>query len=159
MNSRSAPAVCTAPCRRASPSASARAPPSLTLLALDRNQITDEGCAALASSLRSGALPSLVTLAVDKGSTTPYRGRQPSVARMRSRECSRRGLGSRGFDTSGALPSKIAILNSEHTWNGLLNEGGTLTEKPAELFLLMLLSFSRSCVDALAPWAERQDVR
>jgi hypothetical protein len=34
-----------------------------------------------------------------------------------------------------------------------------LTEKPAELFLLMLLSFSRSCVDALAPWAERQDVR
>ena len=109
---------------------------SLTLLALDSNQITDEGCAALASALRSGALPSLVTLAVDKGSTTPYRGRQPSVARMRSRECSRRGLGSRGFDTSGALPSKIAILNSEHTLNGLLNEGGiTLTEKP-ELFLL-----------------------
>ena len=34
---------------------------SLTLLALDSNQMTDEGCAALASALRSGALLSLIS--------------------------------------------------------------------------------------------------
>ena len=33
--------------------------PSLQLLSLSSNQITDEGCAALASALRSGALPAL----------------------------------------------------------------------------------------------------
>ena len=35
---------------------------SLELLDLDNNQITDEGCAALASALRGGALPVLKML-------------------------------------------------------------------------------------------------
>ena len=33
--------------------------PSLQLLSLSSNQITDEGCAALESALRGGALPAL----------------------------------------------------------------------------------------------------
>ena len=36
--------------------------PSLQLLWLTNNQITDEGCAALASALRGGALPALKEL-------------------------------------------------------------------------------------------------
>ena len=36
--------------------------PSLEILGLDDNQITDEGCAALASALRGGALPALKEL-------------------------------------------------------------------------------------------------
>ena len=36
--------------------------PSLRSLWLGFNQITDEGCAALASALRNGALPVLKTL-------------------------------------------------------------------------------------------------
>ena len=36
--------------------------PSLEILGLGDNQITDEGCAALASALRGGALPALDTL-------------------------------------------------------------------------------------------------
>ena len=38
--------------------------PSLEILGLDDNQITDEGCAALASALRGGALPALKALAL-----------------------------------------------------------------------------------------------
>ena len=36
--------------------------PSLEILGLGDNQITDEGCAALASALRGGALPALTQL-------------------------------------------------------------------------------------------------
>ena len=38
---------------------------SLVRLDLDHNQITDEGCAALASALRGGALPALKTLVLE----------------------------------------------------------------------------------------------
>ena len=39
---------------------------SLENLFLNENQITDEGCAALASALRSGALPALKALYLDE---------------------------------------------------------------------------------------------
>ena len=40
--------------------------PSLECINLSDNQIADEGCAALASALRGGALPALKRLALDK---------------------------------------------------------------------------------------------
>ena len=49
--------------------------PSLEVLYLDDNQITDEGCAALASALRGGALPALRSL---------YLGDNPSSAQAQA---------------------------------------------------------------------------
>ena len=51
---------------------------SLEILALDYNQITDEGCAALASAFRGGALPALNEL---------WLHRNPASEEARSAAC------------------------------------------------------------------------
>ena len=58
--------------------------PSLEILGLGDNQITDEGCAALASALRGGALPALGDLYLD-GNPASEEAQQAATAVLQAR--------------------------------------------------------------------------
>ena len=58
-------------------------------LYLRRNQITDAGCATLASALRGGALPALKRLNLERNPAMSQQGRDAVQAAMPLRACLR----------------------------------------------------------------------